>query len=433
MAASDARRPPVAVPVRRLAQPPALPPRQRGVSLIEALIALAVMSLGILALVGVQATLRFNADTSRQRAEAARIAATQIEQMRQFRTIQPVGGQANPSWSEIVTGTDNNIVLVNNANSTTYNVTRTITAANSGPGRLVAEVVVSWSDRNNTSNADNQEVRVSTLITAAEPVLGALLAVPASPSATNRNLGRHASIPVEAKEIDVQQSAFKPFDSGTTVWVFNNATGYISSLCTGINTAQALISKADLAACTTIDGRLLAGTVRFDTTAAVSASNPAGTVLPLNPSTPMSFSATDNISSSGCVAGTVAPLGALPPSAVRYYCYVVPVDAKGWGGQLDVSPDTTQWTLGNVAGTYKVCRYTPYNSDATKVDFTANAHHPKFYCKVDSTSCTKRVTGNLLNQNFLVIPATASCPSDNRTIDIAAGVQLTFNTVPHQP
>ncbi|MDP1533833.1 MAG: prepilin-type N-terminal cleavage/methylation domain-containing protein, partial [Rubrivivax sp.] len=44
--------------------------RQQGVSLIEAVVALAVLAFGMLGLVGVQATLRGNADIAKQRAEA---------------------------------------------------------------------------------------------------------------------------------------------------------------------------------------------------------------------------------------------------------------------------------------------------------------------------------------------------------------------------
>ena len=47
-------------------------PLQRGISLVEALVAMLVMSFGMLAIVGLQATLRLNADVAKQRAEAVR-------------------------------------------------------------------------------------------------------------------------------------------------------------------------------------------------------------------------------------------------------------------------------------------------------------------------------------------------------------------------
>ena len=67
----------------------------RGVSLIEALLALVVMSLGMLAVVGVQATLRSNGDLSRQRAEAVRLAQEGTETWRTFTSVTAVAGQVD--------------------------------------------------------------------------------------------------------------------------------------------------------------------------------------------------------------------------------------------------------------------------------------------------------------------------------------------------
>ena len=65
----------------------------RGVTLIEALVALAVMSFGMLAVVGVQATLRVNGDVAKQRAEAVRIGQEAVERLRTDRVRElPVTG-----------------------------------------------------------------------------------------------------------------------------------------------------------------------------------------------------------------------------------------------------------------------------------------------------------------------------------------------------
>ena len=55
--------------------------RSQGVSLFEALVALAVMAFGILGIVGLQMSLRQNADVSKQRAEAVRIALEITDQI----------------------------------------------------------------------------------------------------------------------------------------------------------------------------------------------------------------------------------------------------------------------------------------------------------------------------------------------------------------
>ena len=65
----------------------------RGVSLIEALVALAVMSFGMLGVVGMQATLRYNADVSKQRSEAVRLAQEEVERWRSFSVLAPTAGQ----------------------------------------------------------------------------------------------------------------------------------------------------------------------------------------------------------------------------------------------------------------------------------------------------------------------------------------------------
>ena len=54
----------------------------RGLSLIEAMVAFAVMGFGMLGVLGIQATLRNNADQAKQRTEAVRIAQEALESWR---------------------------------------------------------------------------------------------------------------------------------------------------------------------------------------------------------------------------------------------------------------------------------------------------------------------------------------------------------------
>ena len=61
--------------------------RQRGVSLIEALIAMLVMALGMVGIAALQAKLRVNSDVAKQRSEAVRIAEEDIENFRAFGTL----------------------------------------------------------------------------------------------------------------------------------------------------------------------------------------------------------------------------------------------------------------------------------------------------------------------------------------------------------
>ena len=78
----------------------------RGVSLVEAMVALAVMAFGMLAVVGVQSTLRLNGDIAKQRSEATRIAQETLEKGRSFQVIDSADkGAGQTAWEEIVSGT----------------------------------------------------------------------------------------------------------------------------------------------------------------------------------------------------------------------------------------------------------------------------------------------------------------------------------------
>ena len=83
----------------------------RGVSLIEALVALGVMAFGMMALLGLQSTLRGNADVARQRAEAVRIAQESIEDWRAFGAIETAVGIVD--YAEIVSDGPVDIAGVN--------------------------------------------------------------------------------------------------------------------------------------------------------------------------------------------------------------------------------------------------------------------------------------------------------------------------------
>jgi Tfp pilus assembly protein PilV len=110
---------------------------------------------------------------------------------------------------------------------------------------------------------------------------------------------------------------------------------------------------------------------------------------------------------------------------VAYTCVVTP-SASGtpreWWGRLDLVPETDtareEWST----SAYRVCRYTAdYNGNGL-----SNSDHPAYY---------RQVTGTLDNQNFVVIPAAAPCPTD--TPPTYTGNQPgnfnNTNTAAHQP
>ena len=446
---------------------PTLSSRRLGVSLIEALVALAVMAFGMLSLVGVQATLRLNSDLAKQRTEATRIATEDIEGLRLFTAVNLVNGQPGVSWADIDNSTVAAYTPPGNVGNTSYRVERTVIPRPPVPPATLpagtisksVSVRVRWTDRTGIA----QSVTVDTVIAGIDPVLSGVLASKRS-SVNNQVGGRNATIPVEAVNFGDSdgRSAFKPFDRGSVVWLFNNITGEVVGRCPGITTAQAALAVADVAACPIIAARLLGGLVFFDLRLtprplpASASETPAGPqMLPLSATTPVVFpqsstSPVDQTTPAECVSDTPASANAATRRnahgyAVTYYCFVYPDTSSGWGGKLDVVL-ASRYPNGNpgdpLPGTtstsdYKVCRYT---TAAATNPYTSNPNHPPSYCVEKSSPAPtalvrcngRRVTGNLINQNFLVIAAAQSCPTDVAA-DPANGDYINSNTLQHQP
>ena len=136
--------------------------RQRGTTLLEALIAFLVLSLGMLAIARMQSHLRVDADLARQRSEAIRLAQEEIETLRAFSTIsaspgaRSFDGIANASRS--VSGI------------ATYALIRQIEPIGRPRAKAVS-VTVSWTDSTGTP----QHIELHTLISGSDPALGAAL------------------------------------------------------------------------------------------------------------------------------------------------------------------------------------------------------------------------------------------------------------------
>ncbi len=218
----------------------------RGVALIEAMIAMLVMAFGTLALVGVQATLRLNSDIAKQRAEATRIALADLEKVRYFYSIGAVAKVVGVSWDEITGVVVDDVAQLAGVASTTFSLTRTVTVPTNSTNQKNIHVVVSWNDRARQA----QTVTFDTVVAATDPVWSALLNVPIKPSAHAQRVGRHPAIPVVANDLGDGRSVFKPVESGTVGWVFDNTTGSITSTCSGTIGASASLTTSTLGTCT---------------------------------------------------------------------------------------------------------------------------------------------------------------------------------------
>jgi Tfp pilus assembly protein PilV len=400
----------------------------RGVSLIEAVVALGVMAFGMLAVVGLQATLRGNGDLSRQRAEAVRIAQASLEEWRAVAGIDATAGVFD--FAEITTEGTVNVAGTN----ATFSRTRTVPAqaaqvvagVNTPFKTMVARVT--WTDRSGAT----QVVSMATSIAAVSPELAGSMAIAPYGVPTRPARSRHNAIPLLAKDLGNGTSVFKPPQAGggTVAWVFDNTTGLIASQCTVAlaDTTDSLLTT-DLTVCASLTAQLLSGYVRFASILgqpnAAESETPTGTSLNLDIDL--------QLTSSGHPAPGVACFDDATDDAaqaalrgvVNYFCAILSNDQFRWSGRSRIRPqdfsNTSSWSIAAVAGlnVYKVCRYTPLSTDVG----TKNIDHP-----LDYTTAGSAAKSSLANQNFLVISAAHTCPTDAP----AAGDFVNSNTMRHQ-
>ena len=372
--------------------------RPRGVSLIEALVAMGVMAFGMLAVVGLQMTLRTNGDISKQRAEAVRIAQQSIEGWRAFVAFEATPGL---DYQELIT---DGPTVVPSSNpgapyNATYTRTRTVTEWPGGsPPMKTLGVTVTWADR----NGDTQRVQLSSVIAGVAPGLAGSLALPSDGVSGRQPLGgRNPGIPYTAIDIGGGRSAFVPPQGagGTVVWVFDNLTAVVTT-CTILDLLQP-ITAGNIVSCT---GRaqLLQGYVNFASTAAqataAEAVSPTGSAFTVEVKVMRTLPATLTVATgSGCY--TPVPVAGQP--FVAYYC-AVPVslnlaDPPIWSGYAIVTSATLP--VAPAVGDLSTCRYTTQRDDSV----IANIKHPRTYSAV-GTALTK--------QNFLIVKVVANNASD---------------------
>ncbi|WIV99955.1 type IV pilus modification PilV family protein [Kinneretia aquatilis] len=402
---------------------------QFGVALIEALVALLIMAFGMVALIGLQGTMRRASDLSKQRSEAMRIAQSELERLRDFSVAtinesSPAGTRDFASIQSLnaCTGEEGEGACLQSINvgNASYSISRTVgdwTEALSGhtqalPPMRNVQVRVSWVDR----AAGAQFVQLDSFISKAETFLsGSLVAAP-SAGALRRPGERDASIPVQAKDLGNKTSVFVPGPTATVAWVFNNLTGVITGRCTvAAGTASSSLTLQDVESCSnTTVGYLLSGTIRFSNNLRPDPANPEGFALPLD------VVITNSRLADAIAAPTVqqcfddaptSPSSTMP--FVSYNCFIEPNNGtpRIWSGRAELSG--IELTGANAR---KVCRY---SADYDGNGSISNAEHPENYNAVSSS---------LARQNFLVINASVSrCPT-GAAVDPANGVFVNSNT-----
>lgn len=237
--------------------------QQRGIALIEAMVALLIVSFGALGLVGMHLFLNRNADLAKQRSEAVRLAQADMENMRVYRTMGP--SSAPLYWTNVIQAASTPVSTETGINSytsnTSYTLTRSVVNSSTANYKQI-QVNVAWADRAGA----NQAIVFRSIVNGTDPSTAVSLSIAPNGSPVRDTLGRNVSIPIPSKNLGDGTSAFKPRSDGTTLVVFDNTTGLIKKICTITSTTQsAQITTSDLTSCTEKNAYLLSGFIRFKT------------------------------------------------------------------------------------------------------------------------------------------------------------------------
>jgi len=334
---------------------------QRGFSVIEALVALAVVAFGLIGVAGLHALMSRNADVAKQRSEAVRLAQQQIESMRSYTTIAAAGGQ--PSWDGLANGADNTTT------NATFARAWTIAGSASDPMRRVS-VNVTWTDR----AGDTQQLTLNSVISKTDPADSGLLGFPLPQNTTlKRPKNRNLNIPVPALDLGDGKSVYQLSDNFAVV--FSNDSGYVVMRCNFV-----VSTAAQLSGCEEYSAYIVAGYVSLHNTP----SFPAG--LAVN-----TASLTGATGTSCMLGNAVDQNDGTAIGGYKYYLCVVQVPSGGtWSGPVRLAGM-------NSGANRLVCRFQYAPATGT----SANARNVQPYNAVNES---------LDNQNY-VITGNSTCPT----------------------
>jgi Tfp pilus assembly protein PilV len=407
------------------------PAQQRGGSLIQSLIAFAVLGLALAAAARLQGFVRLEADISRQRSEAVRLAQQEIEQMRSFSTLRATPGAQ--AYDEIVAATRALAAGTAQRRNTGFELVRSVEPM-AGLAARSAAVEVTWSDR----SGQPQQLRLQSIIGGADPLHSGALALVPSELVARGAYARSPLVPLEARDLGDGRSALKPTHQATEAWVFDNRSGVVSSRCIGIAAARSThdLVLADLSTCVPMAAVMLSGVIRFSAAQPPQIAGAADAPLPASVAIDLAggpygqparceSEARMTVVASGAGGPVLVdvPLGATPASLgftgwaasgdrfMAYACLVTVATDWRWSGRSRVVP--SGWAIGTAASQWRVCRITADADRSGAID--ANLEHPADYAGVRE---------NLPQQNFLVVRGDLGCPGADA---------VTLASAPHQP
>jgi type IV pilus modification protein PilV len=374
--------------------------RQRGFTLIEALIALLVMAFGMLALAGMQVQLSRNGDFAKQRAEALRLAQDRMERLRSYDGV----ATGTIQWNNLPVGAE---TFAGNTN-TTFTVSAALAGTTANPHRPLT-VTVTWPDRTGTT----QTLALSSVVAKTDPID---LGLVANPLPLNQPLrrpkNRNINIPIPAIDLGGGQSATQ-FAADYAI-VYSNNTGSIVQICNpGVANATATDINAAITAgtCATTVGYIVAGYVGRNTSGGTAVSDAVFNALGINHSavTRTNANATYGIR---CLFGNAIDqnTNATIPN-FKYYLCVIPLADPGspgprWSGTIRLGGV-------NTGSNYVVCRY-----QYTQTDLDVNERNIQPYVDVNKS---------IDEQNYYIINSNSASICTSSTVlnvtGVSAGVE----------
>jgi Tfp pilus assembly protein PilV len=430
----------------------------RGITLIEALVALVVIAVGMLSLAQVQVQLRFNAEISRQRAEALRFAQ---EDMERWRAFSKLTGGAEGAYDYIATAGIVSVTGQENVN-TAFQITRSVLEEPTDARYKAMQVRVGWSAR----NGETYSVDISSIIGKIDPTLAAQMSNPPSSSGVHSPFNRNIRIPTTAVDLGGGKSGFTPPGTSSGYYVFNNTDATTLEFCTGTLSAAAYTSIKNATSSDTCEGRagyFYSGFLNFDLRNNISAISPGSSVCDfysdlqtggLIASTNPTLSVSSVVLERGSPASTPTSLGA---QLKEYFVNVLTLSSSSpsdyqagitvsnnlsvtLGSSTNINPDTVYFSstsaiILRVKGGATVETFTPTGTTTTSKNVTRSGDNTVL-SNVLSISSKKAVltldpTSNLAANTVyeLVIPASSITLKKSATTDTNSGsVTITFST-----
>jgi Tfp pilus assembly protein PilV len=273
----------------------------RGTSLVEALVALAVLAAGTLGLTRLQAEVQRSTELQAQHAQALQSAAHELEAWR-----SGVAVDAAP-----------------------YRIERGATHDAQAPALTWTTVAVDWLDRRQQAH----RLVLASASAGTPPELSGALVI--SRGAAPRVHGRAPAVPVLARDLGDGRSLVRPSAAMPIGFVVDNTSGQVVARCRDPGATD----------CDALDGWPLAGWIRVSLAAPPDPVHPDDTPLPVAVALQLTQG---SLVAPGCATER-------RDGVLAYHCVIAP-ERGAWSGRTDV-------VVADANERYRVCRYVAPGSD----------------------------------------------------------------------